>query len=64
MLADHWRSCDKPVNEQEKRQNTVKEKAQTHKDNDKKEVIDLCGESQTMTSDHWKVEQKEKVIKV
>ena len=27
---------------------------------DKKEVIDRCGESQTMTSDHWKAEQKKK----
>ena len=27
---------------------------------DKTEAIDLFGESQTMTSDHWKVEQKKK----
>ena len=27
---------------------------------DEKEVIDLCGESQTMTSDHWKAEQNKK----
>ena len=27
---------------------------------DEKEVIDLCGESQTTTSDHWKAKQNKK----
>ena len=27
---------------------------------DEKEVIDLCSESQTMTSDHWKAKQTKK----
>ena len=27
---------------------------------DEKEVTDLCSESQTMTSDHWKAKQSKK----
>ena len=34
-----------------------KENKETHKEMDKKEVIDLCSESPTTTSDHWKAEQ-------
>ena len=60
VLAKLWRNHDKQVNEQENKTKYCKEKAQIHKEKDKKEVIDLCGESQTMTSDHWKVEQKKK----
>ena len=31
-----------------------KEDRKTHEETDEKEVIDLCGESQAMTSNHWK----------
>ena len=58
VLAKLWRNHDKQVNEQENKTKYCKEKAQIHEEKDKKEVIDLCGESQTTTSDQWKVEQK------
>ena len=46
------------VYEQENETKYYKERAQIHEEMDKKEVLDICGESQTMTSDHWKAEQK------
>ena len=58
VLAELWRNKDKQVNEQENETKYCKEKALIHEENDTEEVIDLCGESQTTTSDHWKVEQK------
>ena len=60
VLAKLWRNFDKQVNKQENQTKYCQEKAQIHKDKDKKEVIDLCGESQTMNSDHWMVERVRK----
>ena len=57
ILAELWRNWDKQVYEQENDTIYYKEKAQIHVEMDKKEVVDLCGESQTMTRDHWKAEQ-------
>ena len=49
VLAELCRNCDKKVNEQD------------DKTKNEKEIIGLCDEShQTMTSDHWKDEQKKK----
>ena len=48
VLAKLQRNHDEKVNEQD-----VKTK-------NEKEVIDLCDESQTMTSDHWKDKQERK----
>ena len=60
VLAKLWRNCDKQVYEQENETIYYKEKAQVYEGMDKKEVIDLCGQSKTMTSDHRKAKQKKK----
>ena len=60
VFADLWRNQDKQVHKQENRTLHCKENTKTHKEMDEKEVIDLCSESQTMTSDHWKAEQNKR----
>ena len=59
-LAELQRNHFKQVCEQENETIYYKEKAQNHEDMDKKEGIDLCGESQTMTRYHWKAKRKKK----
>ena len=63
ILAELQRNWDKHVYKQENETIYYKEKAQIHEEMNKKEVIDLCGESQTMTSDHCKTEQNKKMRK-
>ena len=36
------------------------ENEKTHEEMDEKEVIDLCSESQTLTSEHWKGKESKK----
>ena len=60
VLADLWRNWDKEVYKQENRTLHCKENAKTHKEMDGKEVIDLCSESQTMTSEHCKAKHSKK----
>ena len=60
VLAEVWRNCEKQVNEQENKTKYCKEKTQIHEEKNKKEVVDPCGESQTTTTGHWKVEQKKR----
>ena len=62
VLAELQRNQDKQVHKQENETicYSYKEKAQIHEEMDKKEVIDLFGESQTTTSDHWKAKQNKK----
>ena len=51
VLADLQRNHDKEIHKQE---NETAENKKTHEEMDEKEVIDLCSESQTTMSEHWK----------
>ena len=48
------RNQDKETYDQENRTLHCIENGKAHEESDEKEVIDLCSESQTMTSDHRK----------
>ena len=54
VLADLWRNCNKEIHEQENETLHCIENEKTHEEMDEKEVINLCSESQTTTSEHWK----------
>ena len=60
VLANLWRNQNKEIYKQENRTLYCKENTKTHEEMKEKEVIDLCGESQTTTSDHWKATQSKK----
>ena len=57
VLADLQRNWDKQAYKQENKTLHCTENTKIYEEMDEKEVIDLCDESQTMTSDHWKAEQ-------
>ena len=60
VLADLQTNLDKQAYKQENKTLHCKENVKTHEDMGEKEVFDLCSDSQTMTSDHWKAKQNKK----
>ena len=60
VLANLQRNCDKEIHEQENETLYCTENEKTHEEMDEKEVINLCSESQTTTSEHCKGEESKK----
>ena len=60
VLADLWRNHDKEIHEQENEALHCTENEKTHEEMDEKEVINLCSENLTMTSEHWKGRESKK----
>ena len=60
VLANLWRSHDKEIHEQENETLHCTENDKTHRELDEKEVINLCSESQTTTSETCKGEESKK----
>ena len=54
VLVNLWRNCNKEIHEQENETLHCTENEKAHDEMDEKEVINLCSESQTTTSEHWK----------
>ena len=60
VLANLQRNQEKEIHEQENKTLHCKDNKKTHDEMDEKEVIDLCGESQTTISEHCKAKHSEK----
>ena len=54
------RHCDKEIHKQENETIHCTENEKTHEEMDEKEVINLCSESQTTTSEHSKGKESKK----
>ena len=60
ILANLQRNCDKEIHGQENESLHCTENEKTREEMDEKEVINLCSESQTTTSEHCKGEESKK----
>ena len=60
VLAELQRNQDEKVNEQDVEAKDVKVNKQNVERENEKEVIDLCDETQTTTSNFWKDNQERK----